>query len=220
MQIHCINLPFSKAYLIEDKENLYLVDTGIPHSWRILLKYMRNLGDKKLRLIYITHAHLDHYGNADKLRQITGAPIAIHKNDAISMQLGDTNLGKTKSLGKIIQASMPLVSAIFKTSPTDADILLDDGQSLKEFGIDGSIIYTPGHTVGSSTLLLDSQIAFVGDLILGTHKPHPQNYFAEDWNMIPISIQKLKEIKPEWIYPGHGKCPIQGEWLQTIELKE
>lgn len=215
MQIHCINFPFSQAYLIVNPKGSFLIDTGIPLSTQHITRFLDKLGRKDLQLIFITHAHLDHYGNADIIRRITGAPIAIHKNDAPAMRQGKTILGKTKSVGRLVQIVMPFILSILKPPPTTADVLLHDGQSLKQFGLDATVLYTPGHTVGSSTLIVETKIAFSGDLILGTQKPHAQNYFAENWSLIPTSIQKLKAAKPEWIYPGHGNYPINGKWLQS-----
>lgn len=48
-----------------------------------------------------------------------------------------------------------------------ADIDADEGSRLDAFGISGSILYTPGHTPGSISGLLDSGDAIVGDVIMG-----------------------------------------------------
>ena len=48
-------------------------------------------------------------------------------------------------------------------SPTKVDIILEEEAfSLEEYGISGSIIYTPGHSTGSVSILLDTGEAFVG----------------------------------------------------------
>jgi len=219
MQIHCINLPFSQAYIIENAKGLFLIDTGIPHQSKIILDFMEKLGRKDLKLIIITHAHLDHYGNANILKALTGAPIAIHNLDASAMKQGKTNLGNVKGVGHLIKTAMPLISIFMKPQPAQPDLLLNDNDSLNTFGLDAFVLHTPGHTLGSTTIIFQNEYAFVGDLIISTRKPHSQNYFAEDWIAISKSIQKLKKIKPKWIYPGHGEYPIKGTWLQGYKIE-
>jgi glyoxylase-like metal-dependent hydrolase (beta-lactamase superfamily II) len=38
--------------------------------------------------------------------------------------------------------------------------------SLKEFGIPGQVVYTPGHSMGHVSIILDSGDAFVGDMAM------------------------------------------------------
>jgi hydroxyacylglutathione hydrolase len=48
----------------------------------------------------------------------------------------------------------------------EPEILVDEEMDLLEFGVNGRIVHTPGHTSGSISLLLDSGEAFVGDLAI------------------------------------------------------
>ena len=86
---------------------------------------------------------------------------------------------------------------------------LDDNDfSLKKYGLQGKIVYTPGHTYGSISVILDSGEAFVGCL---AHNRLPFGFRPK----LPIYAKDLDLLKESWIkvinkgaatiYPGHGK---------------
>ena len=216
MQIHTISLGLSQAYLIEHDCGLMLVDAGLPGSESKVVAFLHKLKRDDLKLIFISHAHLDHYGSAAALRRLTGAKIAIHHADENAMTDGKTILGSVHGRGRLVKSIIPLMETYFKPEPTPADILLEDGDVLGIDGLEGNVLHTPGHTPGSSCLVTQGGFAFVGDLISSTGKPHVQSYFAQDWSNIPISVKKLQAVKPNWVYPGHGNHPIDEESLQRL----
>ena len=103
IEIHSIQAGFGVAHLLEMESGLYLVDAGSPRSERKIIDCMKLLGREDLRLIFLTHAHFDHFGCAAQLRRLTGAPIAIHKFDAGYLAKGETLLGRVRGRGKIPQ---------------------------------------------------------------------------------------------------------------------
>ncbi len=215
--IHRVNLGASNAYLLETDAGLILVDAGVPYSHRMVLRKMKQIGRDDLILIYITHAHIDHYGGADALREKTGAPIAIHSADAESMAKGLTDLGTVRQWERTSDATLPFIEPLLKVTPTEADILVEDGDSLEEFGIDAYVLFTPGHTPGSTTLVVEDRYGFAGDLVASSNgKVHAQRSFAEDWVQVAKSIDRLKSLELELIYPGHGAEPITNSQLKTL----
>lgn len=217
MIVHNLLTGLSQAYIIETKNGLTLVDTGDPLSERVFLRKFKELNRCDVNLIFLTHAHIDHYGCANSLREVTGARIAIHHADRVDLAAGKSNLGYTRGRGRFIGHIFPLIEKVLNPVPTHADILLQDGDELTEFGIEGRVLYTPGHTIGSSCLLLQDKYAFVGDLLSSNGKPHIQRYFAQDWSQIPGSVKALKTTNPEWVYTGHGKYPIYKTALQALK---
>jgi hydroxyacylglutathione hydrolase len=217
LQVHDISMGMVQAYLIQSEAGLVLVDAGMPRYERRVMQRMRALGRDDLRLIFITHAHLDHYGSAAALRRLTGAPIAVHPADAEAMARGETRLGSVRSWGKLVQILMPLFESFQRLEPTVADLSLDDGDKLQDYGLDAVVLHTPGHTPGSSCLLVEGRLAFVGDLLSTTGGPRVQRFFADDWSLIPKSLARLQALKPEWIYTGHGRRPMTGETLQRLQ---
>jgi glyoxylase-like metal-dependent hydrolase (beta-lactamase superfamily II) len=211
-----------RAYLIEGNAGLVLVDAGLPHFERSVLRRMRALGRNgdDLRLIFVTHAHLDHYGSAAALRRLTGAPVAVHRADGDAMARGETSLGSIRGGGWLMAALLPLSKPVLRLEPTPPDLLLDDGDDLRAYGLDAVVLHTPGHTPGSGCLVIEGRIAFAGDLLSTTSRPLVQRYFADDWPLIPSSLARLQALRPEWIYPGHGRRPLSGAALQRLTPSE
>ena len=216
MHVHRISLRMSLAYLIESDNGLILVDAGLRGEEDRILAVMSKLNRRDLRLIYITHAHLDHYGSAAAIRRLTGAPIAVHHADGQAMAAGETRLGEARRQGRILAALLPLVRPLLQPEPAEADVLLEDDQRMDVFGLDAVALHTPGHTLGSTCLVVEGRLAFSGDLITTTGGPHVQRSFAEDWEQIPISLRRLQAADPEWVYPGHGRQLLSCDSLQSL----
>lgn len=218
LRVHRINAGMSWAYLLEAERSLVLVDAGSRGKESAVLRRMADLGRDDLSLIFITHAHLDHYGSAAELRRHTGAPIAVHRADAEAMARGDTPLRNVRLWGHVTKALLPHLQRWLRPEPTTADIILEDGDDLSRFGVDASVIHTPGHTDGSSTLMVEGRLAFVGDLISTMLVPHVQLIYAMDWDMLYDSVRRLKALRPEMVYSAHGRRPMTGDALQRMKL--
>ena len=218
MFVHNLDMGLARAYLLETKAGLYLVDAGMPGMQEIVLGFMRSIGRDDLRLIFITHAHLDHYGSAAALRKLTGAPVAIHSADAEALSLGETPLGNARGRGQLVKYLLPLLRPFLKLEPVQPDLILKDGDLFDSFDLNASLVHLPGHTPGSSALFVQREHAFVGDLLSTSGKPHLQKYYASDWRQIPNSLAYLQKHNPLWVYPGHGAHPLAGVELEKLSV--
>jgi hydroxyacylglutathione hydrolase len=216
MRVHAVPLGLSQAYLLETDTGLVLVDAGSPHQQRIILRHLQALHSGNLRLIFITHAHLDHYGSAAALRRLTGAPVAIHHADAEAMARGETRIGSARGRGRLMGALLPLAELFFRPEPVKADLLLEDEDHLNDYGLEARVMHTPGHTLGSSCLIVEERVGFVGDLLTNHSQPRLQRLFAEDWSLLRQSYARLQGIELEMVYPGHGRSPVSGKILQQL----
>jgi len=215
LKIHVIKSLMSQAYLIESPDGLVLVDTGEPGNASRILGKMHDIGRVDLRLILITHAHFDHYGSAGALRKRTGAPIAIHRADAEAMAKGQTRLGEVRRWGRLGKALLPVARLIWRTKGTSADMLVDEGFSLRRFGIEALVLHMPGHTPGSIGLVVKGRYVFAGDLLSSRPRLHAQSYYASDWDQVARSLERLKQMDPLMVFPGHGR-PVQGDELEGL----
>ena len=100
---------------------------------------------------------------------------------------------------------MPLITI----EPAEVDVLLgDEGLSLAEYGIPGKILHTPGHSVGSVSVLLNTGEVFVGDLGMNRFplrlSPGPA-ILGDEPDEISASWKLLLEHGITTVYPAHGK---------------
>lgn len=211
VQINTIELGVGNIHVIQDKGTV-VVDAGDTDKRKEFIEGLEkmSLNPKDIKLVVITHGHFDHIGTAADIRELTGAKIAMHEKEKKCLEKGlmpqppGLNLWGTMVAGLIKVAMVPFR----KIKPTSVDIVLDDSEvSLSEYGIQGSIIHTPGHSAGSVSVLLETGDAFVGDLAM--------NAFPLRINPgLPVFGDNIETIKSSWslllekgakkVYPGHG----------------
>lgn len=144
----------------------------MPKSFESIKRYLYDNGinPKEISLVIITHNHLDHTGSISKVKELTGAPVVIHKSEEMYLSKGVTTPVQIRSL-------LPkLIMKVIKNpeiEPFNADIIIKDNDifDLKPYGAAGKIIHKPGHTDGSISVLLESGHAVVGDLF-SARKPN------------------------------------------------
>ena len=208
-EIIFFNIGLTSCYLIIGKE-IVMVDAGVPNKLQLFKKILTKykIDPSLIKLIVLTHSHFDHCGSTREIRDFTGAKIAVHESERECVERDKVLIPKgVNFIGKITQ---PLIFTFKISFPKfTPDILLNnDPYPLSEFGIDGQIIHTPGHTIGSSSVILDSGEAFVGCMA--------HNGFPFRWKPgLPIYAQDINAIKENWktlidkgitfVYPGHGK---------------
>ncbi len=217
LNIHPIRCGWGIAFLVENPEGLFLVDSGSPGNHRLVLAKMAQLRRRDLRMIWITHAHYDHYGSAQALRQVTGAKIGVHPADVAIMRHGQSPLGTPRKYGIIYIFAQHILQRLRPLANTAPDFVLSHGETLENFGLDAKVLHTPGHTPGHTCLLLPNGIAFAGDLLGSFPKPGVQRLLATDWDSLSTSLAELKSAHPKWVFTGHLLKPVSGSVLQAIE---
>ena len=189
----------SNSY-IESNNELFLVDTGMPGKSGEIIDYIKNdlkRDPQDIKTIVLTHHHFDHTGSLDKLKEITGAKIAIHSSDAEYIS------GEKSQHGSFFMIPVVLfMKIIYRSKPVKADILLEDEDHIGDY----RVIHTPGHTPGSICLYNPiNKVIFVGDnLMLSNNKIEGPRILHEPENY-KKSIEKLKNLDVEVIFTGHGQ---------------
>ena len=81
-----VKVGFTNCYLLDTGEGLILLDTGSSSEalWDILCNGLKERGHdiSDVKLVLLTHSHSDHSGLAERVREASGAKIAIHRDDA------------------------------------------------------------------------------------------------------------------------------------------
>ena len=189
MTVRTIAHKHANMYLIGNDPYI-LFDCGWHDSFSVIKKALRDYGVSFERLhgLFISHFHPDHAGTVELLQRHGVRPLILERqvpyiawlNEFFTKPKNDTH-GDYVPLGvsTIIPLTMDMVS-----------------QALAECGIKGEIIYTPGHSDDSISLVV-GDTAFVGDL------PPYEN--AESYGeAVVMSWRKLIACGVKTVYPAHG----------------
>jgi len=201
-----IQMTFVNAFLVKVKEGFILIDTGLAMHWEKLESELMSAGclPDKLKLVVITHGDFDHTGNCARLQEKYKSKIAMHKDDLLMVEEGVSVKRKVRTLrAKIFVILRRLKRRKFTFDKFKPDILLTDGQDLKEYGFNATIIHIPGHTKGSIGIITDDGSLFAGDIFTNRRKPDTATYI-ENSGELKNSLSRLKKMNIKTIYPGHG----------------
>jgi len=186
--VHQVDGINGNSYIINGKK-MVVIDTGLPGNSRKIINYIRvalKRSPNDVTTIILTHYHADHSGNVYELKNLTGAIVAVHTDDA------DYVSGKKE---------MPAwCTPIQHVTP---DTLLQDGDKIAGL----TCVHCPGHTSGSIALYdPNRRILFCGDtLCIDEGKVHgPKEEFSDDMEQVNKSIITLSGLDYDLLLPGHG----------------
>ena len=141
-----------------------------------------------LKYIILTHAHGDHIGAINYLKDTYNPKIVIHYLEKEILENPDYNFSK--------QLGMNSVSS-------NADLMLHDGDTLELGDLKLEIMHTPGHTKGSMCILVN-EIMFSGDTLFAGSMGRTDLY-SGDSDRMKASLKKLKQLTINYtVLPGHG----------------
>jgi len=152
-----------------------------------------------IRYILSTHAHIDHVGDLEQMKESTGAQALLHEKDLVLYQ----NLP--------MQAAWLGVSV---PSSTTIDNFVADRDELRFGKHTGEVLFTPGHTPGSVCLHLPegSGKLFAGDTLFYRSIGRTDLWGGSQEAIFRSLKDKLLALEDKTVvYPGHGKPTTIGE---------
>jgi glyoxylase-like metal-dependent hydrolase (beta-lactamase superfamily II) len=196
----------SNVFLLTNGEKNILIDTSPKFMWNLLDKRLKTLRISILDLLLITHAHFDHAANSRRLKEKYKASVIVHQSEASYLASGqNTVTSGTNLLYKYISSHFA-GSSFLNYEPCPYDLTVDTTFDLSSYGFNACILHTPGHTKGSMSLVVDDEIAIVGDCMFGVFKSSIFPPVAEDPDEMIRSWGKLLETNCSIFLPSHGSA--------------
>ncbi|WP_113704769.1 MBL fold metallo-hydrolase [Nonomuraea lactucae] len=191
-------LRYVLVYALELPDGVAIVDAGwnTDEAYTALVAGLGVAGYEitDVRGVLVTHIHPDHYGLAGRIREVSGAWIALHPADArlVHDRYDDTAIDAlvrkerallvrsgvpAEALDELAGASMMIRHLVATAKP---DRLVEDGDRIDLPGWDLRAIWTPGHSPGHLCFVSPSRrLLFSGDHVLAKITPivavHPQS---------------------------------------------
>lgn len=217
-RVGLIRLRLSNAYLLMG-ERPVLVDTGSPGEAPAIVAALRAHGvtPEDLALIVHTHGHVDHAGSTRALQGLSPAPIAVAAPDADLLRRGRN--GQVTPSGWLGQVVKLVVDHPFP--PVTPDVVWTEEVDLTAYGVAARVLFTPGHTAGSLSVLTAAGELIAGDVLMGgvtngafaADRPG-YHFFVNDQARLHASLRRLLALKPARWYVGHGG-PLSSDAVQA-----
>lgn len=221
-------LPFRlnhvNCYAIKGRNGWDLIDAGLNDeptrlAWSRFMESNKIKG-KKIRGIYLTHYHPDHFGASAWLQEISGAPVFISRTDAMAAKTywldGERTLPEVRDM--FMENGMPggmagemldyMVGQLAHVRPHPLLRYLVDGSWVRLGDYFYRVILTPGHTDGHACFYnAEAGILFSGDYLLPKItsnislwprlQPNPLKNFL-------TSLESSGWLKECMVLPAHG----------------
>jgi len=198
----------SNVFLLTNGGKNIMIDTSAKFMRRRLDEGVRQLNVTVIDYLILTHTHFDHAANAFWIKEKYNAKVIVHKSEASYLTNGENIIPQGTNV--ITRTLVNLLGKMFfsraKYQPCNFDILVDSVFSLKDAGFNASIIHTPGHTLGSVSVLVDDEVAIVGDAIFGISRWSVFPPYANDVKQMINSWGILLETKCSVFLPAHGSA--------------
>lgn len=210
-EIHRIKCGNGNCYIIENGTVGILVDTG---KREFVNQVVEACKAYHVKLVILTHAHFDHAENAAQISNVLGVPIGMNERDC-NLIKSNTNQVLTAEtlLGKIVLSASIKEFSRRTMQEFKPNILLNDGDSLADYGINASIVALPGHTNGSIGIDVDNKYLIVGDALMNMFYPTVSMLFHNKNDMLE-SARKISGFRDRTIYFGHGKPVHNKQWIK------
>jgi glyoxylase-like metal-dependent hydrolase (beta-lactamase superfamily II) len=201
--LHSIRGIMGCCHILENGHESVMIDAGMIGEPFFIRRKIKQLGLKpeSVKVILLTHGHLDHAGNLAWLKEWTGARVFAHPSEQSHVNGEFPYTGINLWCGRLEAAGRFL----FRYRKATIDQSIADGDELPFWG-GLRVVHLPGHTQGHCGFFSTKHsLLFCGDMMasyfFNAHKPWailnscPENF--------PSSVDKIRKLAPRLIVPCH-----------------
>lgn len=197
IHIHPLGPIQTNCYVVEDDhKNCLVFDPG--EEGHALITELKKLSLQPLAVL-LTHAHFDHIGAVEDLREVYRIPVYVHEAER-------EWLGNAKLNGSAKYPMFPDVVC------NPADILLKNERELQIGPFSMEVRHTPGHSPGSVSYVFENEgFAIVGDTLFERSIGRTDLPGGDTETLLSSIHNELLSLDEEMmIYPGHGPATTPG----------
>jgi len=221
---------FTIQHLLPCTDGYMMVEAGGEKDFSSFLSKLskHNVDPGEIRYLFLTHHHEDHAGFTASLQKLSGCRIIAHREAVRFLEKGkhaDTGGGVINGRTILLGLYLYLKGVRLNFTPVtfrEEDYIVDgdDNEILRNLGVPGKILYTPGHSPDSISLLLDNGLCFCGDAAMGKIKWLGNRYcciYISDVNEYYRSWEKMIQEGATTIYPAHGSIFPSDKLEQNLD---
>ncbi len=222
-------------YIVIDGGKLTIVDAGNPNQYNQLPQALSELGKPfdSVEAIVLTHGHGDHLGSSAQIKKETGAAVHVHQAD-VGLVTGEQEREFERHwawdlyhLQAWKTAAFFVGGGVLSAQPVHELSEFSDGEVLDVPGRP-RVIHTPGHTDGSTCILLDERdVMLTGDSLVTLHLGNGRTgarvmprAFNKNSAQALESLDHLHGIEAATVLPGHGEPWVGGLASAVVEAQK
>ena len=192
---------YFNLHVIKGEDGDVLIDTGFIFMKN---KIKRWLSKFDIKMVILTHGHVDHIWNANYIKDLYGCKIAMSEVEVSNINNSKATSQPMKK--KYVKWTKLMNFGMKKFNPKDidVDVLLHNNQIIDKYGLNLKIIDLPGHTIGSIGVLYKNYL-FVGDSMVN-RKKYPEVAYQNQSNAAAVmSYDKIVNMNPKIVFVGHDR---------------
>jgi len=176
----------TNCYIVTDEETkkCAIIDPGADSNE--ILNYVES-NNLTVGAIFLTHGHYDHHMALDAVAEDTGANVYVHESEVD--RSGQPRRHVLQDNGKL---------SFFK-----------EGDIINIGNLEFKVLETPGHSLGSVTLMCEDAL-FTGDTLFRGDCGRTDLEGGSD-DVMMSSLKRLAELNGDFeVYPGHAESSTLG----------
>jgi len=232
------------AYAIEDgRGGVLFFDSGIGTPEGVAALHAgaaaAGLDLRRCTQVVVSHGHVDHFGNAQLISELSGAPVRLHPGDAEKVVGEDVWDAREPAYTAFLRRQgvptdqLPRLVAIGRHSGKYSRRVeparvkpLTEGEQLRAGKLKLDVLHLPGHTPGLVCLWdAEHRLLFADDHLLARTSPNPFLELVDERTTRRALVQylhsigRVRALDVEWVLPGHG-APFQGHRAAIDSLRK
>lgn len=207
------------GFVVGEKQTL-VIDTGANRlSAQTIFGYASNMRPQNSLIAVNTEQHLDHINGNAYFRQLG---VDVYGHYLINRNQQDQL--------DFVEDYNACVTNPVRHSQREAEIFFADTQVVNPNkplytqtnfdlgGLEVQVVLTPGHTASNISLFVPTdQVLFCGDCIVSAYLPNLEAGTAADWAIWLVSLDKLTQLQPNFLVPGHGEVLLDNKITYEIQ---